>query len=35
MIAGAFEGEDNLAPGAGLEVVERQPERARDGPADF
>ena len=35
MIAGAFEGEDDLAPGPGLDVVERQPERARDGPADL
>ena len=35
VIAGAFEGEGDLAPGAGLEVVERQPERVPNGPADL
>ena len=35
VVAGAFEGEGDLAPGAGLEVVERQPERVPNGPADL
>jgi hypothetical protein len=30
MIAGAFHGEHNLAPGASLDVAECQPERARN-----
>ena len=35
MIAGAFEREHDLAPGPGLDVVERQPEGASDGSADL
>ena len=35
VIAGAFEGEGDLAPRARLEVVERQSERVPNGPADL